>query len=229
MKPSHTASVSALLPAWVGRPVGASSAVTTSHGSAQSPQGLWAASRSNGSQPQLQTGFTWKFKKIPRSKNTESQVHPHIPGHSVGGHQNCKELPCGGPVQLVARNSCAKGSEHRALPPPSRAPTHGVRRGTSAHAVCLSTNMHVPAREHACACMGTHTCTHRRTHTRTCTGTHAYTHAFLEQKGAGQGDSEHKHESFARRFLCFVWPPRPPLPFFSWCLVEGNVLWIQIP
>lgn len=41
---------------------------------------------------------------------------------------------------------------------------------------------------------------------RTCT------HAFLDQKGAGQGDSEHKHERFVPRSLCFVWPPPAPSP-----------------
>lgn len=166
----------------------------------------------------------------------------------------------------MARNPCAKGSEYWALPAPSKAPTRGVRHGTSAHAVYLSTNtqerMHVPAQEHThvphrstgmcpygntlVPCRSTHMCPHKNTHVpaqehtrvpmqqHTCTtwghtylhrNTHMRTcaHAFLDQKGAGQGDSEHKQERFVPRSLCFVWPP-PPLPLLFWCLVEGNVL-----
>lgn len=213
MKPSHTASAPALLPAWVGRPVGASSAVTTSHGSAQSPQGLWAASRSNGSQPRLQTGFTWKFKKIPRSKNTESQVHPRILGHSVGIRTVKSFLAlalCSWWRETLVPRAPSTG---RCLPHPElprMGSDAGLQLTPSASpptCMCLHENTHVPPQEH------THVPTEEHTHVPAQERTHTHMLSWNKRARVGVTQNTNMRASLGASSASFGLPA-PHFPSF---------------
>lgn len=175
MKPSHAASAPALLPAWVGRPVGASSAVTTSHGSAQSPQGLWAASRSNGSQPRLQTGFTWKFKKYQDQKIPSPRSTLVFRGTVWVGIRTVKSFLavalCSWWRETLVPRAPSTG---RCLPHPEL-PCMGSDAGlqltpsaSTPTCMCLHENTHVPAWEH------THVPTEEHTHVPAQERTHTH-------------------------------------------------------